>query len=303
LQTTHDRYNHPVQIVSISALTAAGTDPELSRPSGLDENYVQALAEGGHFPPILVDRHTMRVIDGRHRLAAAILQGRHDIDAVLLDDTTAVRRQITAHVNLTHGLPLSLRDRRHAAIRIILSRTDWSDRAIADAAGLSDKTIAALRRAIGDAAETDTRIGRDGLRRRLDIHQRRAVASRLFAHHPSASLREVAGASGISVSTAHNVRQRLRGGASAEKNAAGRLPPSDRNTALSTLKADPSLRFSNSGRALLRWLAAFGNETTRWPEFADRVPARSRPQAATLARNLAHQWDQLADILEQRHIE
>src|SRR5216683_6312208 len=58
-----------------------GVSPRLE---GEDRAHVARLAETeSPLPPILVDRCSMRVIDGMHRLMAASLGGRETIDAVV----------------------------------------------------------------------------------------------------------------------------------------------------------------------------------------------------------------------------
>src|SRR5262249_49349833 len=59
-------------VVAVSVLRAG----ETPRLAGEDPEHVRALAEcEEELPPILVDRSTMRVIDGAHRLQAARLRG------------------------------------------------------------------------------------------------------------------------------------------------------------------------------------------------------------------------------------
>jgi allophanate hydrolase subunit 2 len=54
---------------------------ESLRLKGADKGHVARLAETeSPLPPILVDRRSMRVIDGTHRLLAASLRGREMVD-------------------------------------------------------------------------------------------------------------------------------------------------------------------------------------------------------------------------------
>ena len=58
--------------------------------------HIRSLAElQDELPPILVHRTTMRVIDGMHRLKAAILRGERTIEATFYDgdDAEAFVRQ------------------------------------------------------------------------------------------------------------------------------------------------------------------------------------------------------------------
>ena len=70
----------------------------------------------------------MRVIDGTHRLRAALLRGVDVIDVLYFDGPDADAFVLAVELNHTHGLPLSRADRTAAAERIIGSHPDWSDR-------------------------------------------------------------------------------------------------------------------------------------------------------------------------------
>src|SRR4029078_7378388 len=86
----------------------------------------------------------MRVIDGMHRVRAALLNGRTRIDARLLDCDEGAAFVFAVKTNVKHGLPLSPSDRAAAAARIIAIHPHWSDRAVAAATALSDKTISPI---------------------------------------------------------------------------------------------------------------------------------------------------------------
>jgi hypothetical protein len=64
---------------------------------------------------------------------------------------------------VSHGLPLSLADRRAAVERIVTSHPALSDRAIARIAGVGADAVAAGRkRSTAAVAQLDGRVGRDG---------------------------------------------------------------------------------------------------------------------------------------------
>src|SRR3981081_155007 len=101
------------------------------------------LAEAsGALPPIMVHRPTMRVIDGVHRVRAALLNGITEIEGRLLDwdENAAFILAVTA--NIAHGLPLNPADRAAAAARIIACQPLWSDRAVAAGGRRSTKNRA-----------------------------------------------------------------------------------------------------------------------------------------------------------------
>lgn len=294
---------HPAIRVSIGELLPG----ESPRSRGLDQDHVRVLASAeGPLPPICVHRATMRVIDGAHRLAAARLLGRTQIDVVFFDGTAeeAYRRGVLE--NVAHGLPLTLADRRAAAVRIIRSNPRLSDRTVAHSAGLSHKTIAALR--AGLAAEApgqapDSRVGADGRTRPLDAAAGRLAAGRIIAERPDATLREIARETGISVGTARDVRIRMLAGdgpVPARRTPAQPPQPAaiDLDEAISSLSRDPVLRYSEAGRTLLRLLTARTLTIEQWRDSSSAVPAHCHAAIARVARECARTWSAIADELE-----
>ncbi|MFD1048366.1 ParB N-terminal domain-containing protein, partial [Kibdelosporangium lantanae] len=111
------------------------------RLEGEDGEHIRALVElDVQLPPITVHRTTMRVIDGMHRLRAAVLRRQDFIDAYLVDAEPDDVFVLAVEANIQHGLPLTFADRKAAAARIVRSHPHWSDRAIAAKTGLSPKT-------------------------------------------------------------------------------------------------------------------------------------------------------------------
>ncbi|MGH3683128.1 MAG: ParB/RepB/Spo0J family partition protein, partial [Natronosporangium sp.] len=108
------------------------------RLHGEDVSHTRLLAQThASLPPILVHWPTMRVVDGVHRVQAARLRGETSIRAVFFDGDENAAFVKAVEANVSHGLPLSIDDRRVAAARIIALYPDWSDRAVAASAGLS----------------------------------------------------------------------------------------------------------------------------------------------------------------------
>ncbi len=197
------------EVVTVPILSVLpGDSPRLN---GEDRAHIARLAEmEAPLPPIMVDRRTMRVIDGMHRLMAASLQGREAIEVIFLTGSAEEIFLRAVQENVTHGLPLSRADRRAAAERIIASHPHLSDRAIGQAAGLAAKTVAAIRkRSIDHVPQSNARVGRDGRIRPLDSGEGRRRAADLLIDQPDASLRDVARAAGISPATVLDVRNRL----------------------------------------------------------------------------------------------
>jgi hypothetical protein len=309
----------PVVTVPIASLRPA----ESPRGTGIDSGHVDALAETGDLlPPILVHRDTMRVIDGMHRLLAAGRNGRHSIDVRFFDGSPKVAFVLAVEANTVHGLPLTTADRRLAACRIIGMYPHWSDRAIGVVTGLSPKTVAAVRgRSTEEVPRSNTRLGRDGRMRPLSSVAGRRSAAAFIAQRPDASLREISRAAGISVGTARDVRDRFKRG---EDPVPSRMRvtadtgccepvhlgdaggPVNRTVSagrskqlLLTLQKDPSLRFSESGRKLLQWLASHAIESADLGEVVALLPPHAAIAIADIARHCAAEWRDLAQSLEQ----
>lgn len=308
----------------------AGDSPRLQ---GESLEHIQMLAAtDSPLPPILVHRPTMQVVDGMHRLRAALLRGQQDIDVRYLDGTAEDAFVSAVQANIEHGLPLTLADREAAAGRIIASHPWRSDRWIAAVTGLAASTVSAIRRRSGpDACQGRSRVGKDGRARPLSSAEGRRIASEAISAHPDASIRKIARLAGISPATALDVRERMRrgedpvppaqrrrGSAPGTLGAPGapgtaRRPPAgrggngtapgasrDRASLLRRLRSDPSLRFSESGRGLLRWLGAWAGGPGNPQELVRAAPPHCACLVAELARSFAEEWLDLATELEQR---
>ena len=233
------------------------------RLNGEDKAHIARLAETETLlPPILVDKRTMRVIDGMHRLMAASLQGRETIDVVFFDGSEADIFLHAVQENIAHGLPLSQADRRAAAERIIASHPHMSDRAIGHTVGLAAKTVATVRkRSSQGVPQSDARVGRDGKVRPLNSGEGRRRAAELLAQQPEASLRDVARAAGISPATVLDVRKRLERG---EPAVPERRPAGGRTT--NGAEANPD------GDETPTQAARFGPPMSRRPHPVTRPP-------------------------------
>ncbi|MGH3439435.1 MAG: ParB N-terminal domain-containing protein [Sciscionella sp.] len=306
----------PIVTVPIDLLLPADSP----RLCGEDVEHIHVLAQSeAQFPPILVNRSTMRVIDGMHRLRAVLLRAGSQIDVQFFDGDEKDAFVLGVRANVAHGLPLSLADRKTAAARVIRSHPQWSDRAIARTVGLSHKTVSVLRRCpTGEIPHLDHRVGCDGRARPTSIAEARKVAGELMADNPDASLREVAKIAGISPETARDVRFRLdRGGKATPPHQRGvdqrkvtrpvpqpgsqadkRPAVTDRAVIVQNLKKDPSLRFSEAGRVLLRLLDANTLNEQEWQRLVDNVPTHCADLIAAAARQCSGAWQKFADFVE-----
>jgi AraC-like DNA-binding protein len=316
---------NPVEEVEVSSLSI-GHSPRIA---GESLDHVEVLVEAdGQLPPIIVHRPTMRVVDGAHRLRAAVLLGQKTIAVRFFDGPEEDAFVLAVKSNIKHGLPLSTADRKHAARRIIASHPQWSDRRIASVVGVSAKTVAEIRRSTGAGPADGGRIGRDGRVRSADVTERRRLAHELIIQDPSLSLRQVARVAGISPETVRDVKKRLlrgedprpgaqpdvrpkelvsqgaRGGSAAWRpgvvgSLPGREPMPPPAAVVERLKADPALRFNENGRDLLRLLNIHIIGAEDWNKIIDSVPPHCIEIVAHLARDCARKWSELASRIER----
>ncbi len=279
-------FGDAVSMVSISELVRS----ESPRLDGENEEHIQRLAETDEpLPPILVHWPSMLVIDGMHRLRAAQLRGQRSIGVQFLD---CGRNEIfveQVRANVAHGLPLSLADRKAAVERVLTTHPHWSDRMIAAATGLAHKTVGRIRRDLAEhLQEATTRVGRDGYTRPLG-RGGRARAEEILRRDPDASLRTVARAAGVSVGTVHSVRREV----------AAEVSDKQWASTMRMLRADPSLRFTEAGRAVLQLFGSHSVAGDGWRRLSDSVPAYWAPSLADLAHELALGWQQFAAHLDE----
>jgi ParB-like chromosome segregation protein Spo0J len=316
-----------VEVVPVGSLQP-GDSP---RTGSADFEHARVMAQSESvLPPIVVHRAGMRVIDGSHRLWAATMRGDEFIRVRYFEGAEHDAFVLAVRENTAHGLPLSLRERTAAAERIIASHGHWSDRAIADVAGLSAQTVGDIRRACADRVPPDrARLGRDGRVRPVNSSEGRIRAGKLIADMPDASLRRIAELAGISPGTVRDVRARLSRGESpvldampaksagqnqgthaqpavrrgpdpeAPKEPQDCPPRVDLTAAVGVLVKDPSLKYVEHGRFLLRLLAANALPTNRWEEMADAVPGHSAALVSRIARVHAEAWTRFAEGVER----
>ncbi|MGW6389081.1 hypothetical protein ACWFR1_00955 [Streptomyces sp. NPDC055103] len=297
---------------------------ESPRSKGISADHVHTLAETDDtLPPILVHHDSMKVIDGLHRVQAAVVKGEREIRARLFKGSDEQAYLLAVKLNTTHGLPLQLADRRNAALRILGIYPEWSNRAISEITSLSDKTVAKLRgQKAGGPDRQKRRMGKDGRSHPLDVNFGRQRASQFITDRPDASLREIARAAGISPNTARRVRNSLREGQNplleptsrgagsfleagtkdsslrSLTKAVSTLPLGARGPTWVTLKRDPSLRSTETGRFLLRSLSLHALTSDTWERVIEAIPPHSAGAVADVARRCAAAWQELANRLD-----
>jgi ParB-like chromosome segregation protein Spo0J len=316
--------HYPVVDVHINSLVFDNSP----RLDGVNPQHAHLLAESyAELPPIVVHQPTMRVIDGMHRIHAAVLTGRSTIRACLLDCDEETAFVLAVRANVTHGLPLSSADRKAAAARILAAHPQWSDRAVAAASGLSYKTVARVRScAAGNVSQLNAvRVGRDRRQHPLNTAAKRLQAAAMINGNPDAGLREVARVTGLSPATVRDVRERTQRGEDPVPARYRRTSDSgpvteptqeparkpggrpvrrevrvDQGELLTKLRGDPSMRLSENGRGTLRWLAHHVVDAEGVKTLDLNVPDHWTTTVAELAWSCADAWIALAEQLEQR---
>jgi len=184
------------------------------REGGVCEEHVARLVGlAGHWPPIVVRRGDGLVIDGAHRVAAAGRLGLERLDAWFFDGGEDEALIEFVRRNVYHGLPLTLRERKRAASRVLVAESGWSDRRIAELCAISPKTVARLRgRPSEDFPQVDgsVRVGRDNRVRPVHAASVRSRVAEAIREQPEASLRSIASSVGVSPETVRLVRMNMR---------------------------------------------------------------------------------------------
>lgn len=326
----------PVQYMPLSRLEPG----VFVRGIGTDPTHVQMLAEAASscaLPAILVQESSSRIVDGMHRFEAAKLRGEETIPVRLISCSDEDAFILAVKANTWHGLPLSRADRMAGARQIVEWHPDWSDRAIGAATGLSAKTIAGIRRhCADDGQQLGKRLGRDGKRRPLTAAEGRRRAADYIAVHPDASLREIAREADVAPATAQDVRARIRRGAdpvAPRRNATplndgtggtGRSatlspmqpwPPTESNLSSPTMRSlpqptwsslspklanDPSLKYTERGRAFIGWMVMHVINSGEWKEFIDAIPVHWSRDLSLVADRTGQDWMAFAEELRRR---
>lgn len=279
----------PGEAPAASVATAALAEGDSPRLGGLDMVHVRSLADRvDAMPPLLVRRAGMRVIDGHHRLAAARSRGLDRVPVRWFEGSDDEAFVAAVRLNSSHGLPLAPHERAAAARRLLDSCPERSDRWVASVCGVAPRTVAALRARTASEGETaGYRVGRDGRRRPLSAREGRERAREIMTREPQASLRAVARRAGISVGTALDVRRRL---AAEPEEALPAAPADSLRPRLEQLLRDPSLRYNDQGRTLLRLVTSTLAFMERPDSAAQAAASHSREALQLVARACAEGW-------------
>jgi hypothetical protein len=112
--------------------------------------------------------------------------------------------------NVSHGLPLTLAERRSAVKRLLKRLPGWSDSRIAETCGVSARTVGRCRKEVEPPpSKLERRVGRDGKRRPANPEAVRGRVVELLHARPGLSLRQAAAEVGTSKETIRSVRNQL----------------------------------------------------------------------------------------------
>lgn len=289
------------------------------RERGIDPAHVAALAEVAEsWPPILVKRSDGTVIDGQHRVAAAKQLGLSELRVTWFDGSREECYLEFVRSNVSHGLPLTLPERRRAARRFVSSCPDLSDRGVAAACGLSPRTVARLREETS-AERLDTRaargerrrVGLDGRVRPIDPTATRVRIAREIARQPDASLRTIASAVGASPETVRSVRNELRAISTSDELGAettsdpaatvlGLLSRPSGSRVGATCRDDRAFTDREDGQQFVEWFGATSVEQSDLWQYVEAVPLSRVYEIADEARRRAKFWSGFAGAVESR---
>lgn len=157
--------------------TGGGTQMRERLCEGTLTLYAESYADGAEMDPITVyfDGSTYWLADGFHRLFAAEKAKCKTITANVLRGTREDARWHACGAN-KHGLHRTNEDKRKAVLAALSHRNGAgkSDRAIAQHVGVSHNFVGSIRKQLSSddsCEEPETRVGRDGVERRLPQKQ------------------------------------------------------------------------------------------------------------------------------------
>ncbi len=279
-----------------------------------DIEHARALAHTfDECPPILVERGTLIVIDGVHRMLAARMLGRSKVTVRFFDGTHDEAYVEAVRSNIAHGKPLTLAERESAAKTILGMHSDWSDRLVGRACGLSGKTVGRLRKATAEVPQSSVRLGRDGRFRPIDSKHLRSDIAAAIRASPTANAVELAQSLATSPSTVRDVRKRIERG---EPINSTEQVPGDigvKSTVSNHLVEDVMakggvIRWSTDnammampgGNEFVRWLDGAAIDESNWENQIGLIPIGRIPQLIVVAKSRAGAWNKLAASLEER---
>jgi hypothetical protein len=136
------------------------------------QEYAEAMQEGQKFPPLLVFKDETEeeyiLADGFHRLAAHLqVLPDEPIEVIVREGTLEDARWESIGANKSHGLRRTNEDKRNAVTQALKhpKGAELSNVKIAEHVGVTDKTVAAVRKDLESTSEiprSTNRLGQDG---------------------------------------------------------------------------------------------------------------------------------------------
>ena len=137
------------------ALSSLGLEDRL-RPGV--PSHVRQLAEVlDRCPPVIAHRGTRRLLDGFMRVDAALTLGWEAVPVRWVEGHAAELLELSMQANASHGLPLTVDQRRAGVEQLLRLRPSWSNARIALAAGTSESLVRRRRCPGPSLTDLDTR--------------------------------------------------------------------------------------------------------------------------------------------------
>jgi ParB-like nuclease domain len=293
----------PIVEVPVASLLR-GDSPRLH---GESKSQLESMINAAHMPPIIVFQPTMQVIDGMHRLTAARRRHQETIAVRFFNGTVDEAFVLAVEANIKHGLPLTPKDRKAAAARILRMFPDWSDRRIAATAGLSHHTVGDLRRDLstGQIAQINRRLGRDGRTRSIPAREPRESAPASSGPVADQSPPESVSAEQDCVDNVHHVQPRLEQRIEPLAPSAGRGAVTNSRTArgltaVNRLSNNPAVWQTLDGKALVKLLSQNLRQANEAQSLIRNAPEHSLDTIADAAAAIGESWSHLAQELRTK---
>ena len=270
------------------------------------ERHPGQLSDPRNWPPIVVHRSTLTLVDGHSRVRAAKRLGWDELTVEWFDGDEADVIIAFVRLNMRHDHDLDREECREATRCLLSLRPEWSDRRIAELCHISPKTVAVERARLRETgcadAEADARIGRDGRVRPLDARAQRARIAEAIKSNPRASLRTIAKPIGVSPETVRRVRAVMENDGSIERSPfevfevdlsfTRRRPPA--------WKPDTAFTSEDDAAEVATFLERTDTSSID-PELHSRAIPLSRVyEVADEARRRAAFWQRMAELVENR---
>jgi len=142
-----------MKMLNINAIRMdGGTQSRVEINNEIVADYAELIRAGIEFPPVVVfhDGANYWLGDGNHRIRGCISAEKASIAAEVRAGTLRDAILFSLGANRTHGLRRSNADKRKAVETMLRDPewVQWSDRKIANACGVNDKTVASHRASI-----------------------------------------------------------------------------------------------------------------------------------------------------------